>query len=433
MQNWKSFLIGAILILFLAVGGGLAVFMALKTNTTAPVAPTVPQAKPRAEEPRPSDYYSCQTDSDCACGKDVSTQACAYGNVKYIDSKSQCPDFCSGFAGNLIIKCLSGSCAQINTKAEPACRLSFKVASLPAFTCDKIVLSPDSQTIGSGGETRNLTVNTSGGTGSLTYAWAASGGTLSSTNVKTVTWTAPSGLSSSQTWNISVVVTDGQGKTASGDNCKVNLSYNPGCNSSCQIDANCPNDLSCVSGRCRQAACPTQSDCKCPPPKKVCNDTCTVNSDCESQYICAGGNCRNPSCINEPTCVCKPVLPTCNSTCTTSADCPSNLGCVSGRCRNTTCPTSTTCACIVPTCNSTCTTSVDCPNNLACANGRCRNAACPEMVGCVCQQATHKECQGQACVTVAGVGTDTCTSDVSCRPAATPPPIPESGNPLLTA
>jgi hypothetical protein len=54
----------------------------------------------------------CNKDSDCACGKDISTGECAYGNKKYIDEKKQCPDFCGGIAGNLEIKCADNKCTQ---------------------------------------------------------------------------------------------------------------------------------------------------------------------------------------------------------------------------------------------------------------------------------------------------------------------------------
>ena len=52
----------------------------------------------------------CETDADCACGTDIDTGACAVGNKKYIDAKKQCPDFCSGIAGNLNIRCVDNKC-----------------------------------------------------------------------------------------------------------------------------------------------------------------------------------------------------------------------------------------------------------------------------------------------------------------------------------
>ena len=55
----------------------------------------------------------CKTNADCACGVDKETGKCAFGNKKYIDTSKQCPDFCSGIAGNLIIKCVNNRCTPV--------------------------------------------------------------------------------------------------------------------------------------------------------------------------------------------------------------------------------------------------------------------------------------------------------------------------------
>jgi hypothetical protein len=55
----------------------------------------------------------CEKDSDCACGTDKETGDCAYGNEDYINEKKQCPDYCSGIAGNLEIKCIENRCSQV--------------------------------------------------------------------------------------------------------------------------------------------------------------------------------------------------------------------------------------------------------------------------------------------------------------------------------
>jgi eight-cysteine-cluster-containing protein len=52
----------------------------------------------------------CQTDSDCVCGgTDRTTGRCFLGSKeyyeKYVDSSKECPDFCSGIEGNLVVKC----------------------------------------------------------------------------------------------------------------------------------------------------------------------------------------------------------------------------------------------------------------------------------------------------------------------------------------
>lgn len=131
-----------------------------------------------------------------------------------------------------------------------------------------------------------------------------------------------------------------------------------------------------------------------------------------------------------------PPTQACNSSCNSKTGCPSGLGCVSGQCRNVSCPTESSCLCssVTPVCNSDCTDSSQCPSNLACSNGKCRNPSCTTQANCVCPSIsqTHKECKNNACIVVNGTGTDTCTSDVSCRPAAVVPKIPPSGVELPT-
>jgi hypothetical protein len=56
----------------------------------------------------------CSTDSDCACGTKKDTRECFYGNKEFVNIEEQCPDFCSGIAGNFEIKCISNKCTQIN-------------------------------------------------------------------------------------------------------------------------------------------------------------------------------------------------------------------------------------------------------------------------------------------------------------------------------
>lgn len=57
----------------------------------------------------------CEQDKDCACGININTGGCFYGKRQYVNTQKQCPDFCSGFAGNLIIKCVNNECKQIST------------------------------------------------------------------------------------------------------------------------------------------------------------------------------------------------------------------------------------------------------------------------------------------------------------------------------
>jgi len=57
----------------------------------------------------------CQIDSDCVCGGMLKEGGdCFVGNKEWsegkVDFSLQCPDFCSGIAGNMETKCVKGSC-----------------------------------------------------------------------------------------------------------------------------------------------------------------------------------------------------------------------------------------------------------------------------------------------------------------------------------
>ncbi len=54
----------------------------------------------------------CRSDLDCTCGRNINTNACAFGNLENVNPKEQCPDFCTGIAGNLEIKCVDNECVQ---------------------------------------------------------------------------------------------------------------------------------------------------------------------------------------------------------------------------------------------------------------------------------------------------------------------------------
>lgn len=55
---------------------------------------------------------SCETNDDCACGRDTETGECAFGNKKYIDESNPCPDFCASISGELKIRCVKNKCQQ---------------------------------------------------------------------------------------------------------------------------------------------------------------------------------------------------------------------------------------------------------------------------------------------------------------------------------
>ena len=56
---------------------------------------------------------SCEATMDCACGTHIGNGECFYGNAKFVNVSKQCPDFCTGIAGNLEIKCLNSTCTQV--------------------------------------------------------------------------------------------------------------------------------------------------------------------------------------------------------------------------------------------------------------------------------------------------------------------------------
>ncbi|NIO44072.1 MAG: hypothetical protein GTN36_00760 [Candidatus Aenigmarchaeota archaeon] len=67
------------------------------------------------ECPQVVDESYCNFDEDCACGIHKETSDCFYGNKAYVDTSQQCPDFCTGIAGNLIIKCVNNKCIQVSS------------------------------------------------------------------------------------------------------------------------------------------------------------------------------------------------------------------------------------------------------------------------------------------------------------------------------
>ena len=55
----------------------------------------------------------CEIDSDCACGRNIDTGECFYGSAELVNTGEQCPDYCTGIAGNLEIRCVNNECAQL--------------------------------------------------------------------------------------------------------------------------------------------------------------------------------------------------------------------------------------------------------------------------------------------------------------------------------
>jgi len=57
----------------------------------------------------------CELDEHCACGTHVETKECFIGNVDFVNIKEQCPNFCTGIAGHLEVRCIENKCGQIST------------------------------------------------------------------------------------------------------------------------------------------------------------------------------------------------------------------------------------------------------------------------------------------------------------------------------
>ena len=54
----------------------------------------------------------CFQDSDCACGSHIETDGCFFGNRNFVNTSVQCPDYCTGIGGNLMISCVQWQCVQ---------------------------------------------------------------------------------------------------------------------------------------------------------------------------------------------------------------------------------------------------------------------------------------------------------------------------------
>jgi eight-cysteine-cluster-containing protein len=77
--------------------------------------PGTPGTPPGTDIP---DIGSCSVDADCICGGiDRQTGKCFLGSKayydRYVDKKTDCPDFCTGIAGNLVTRCVDNKCMQM--------------------------------------------------------------------------------------------------------------------------------------------------------------------------------------------------------------------------------------------------------------------------------------------------------------------------------
>jgi len=111
----------------------------------------------------------------------------------------------------------------------------------------------------------------------------------------------------------------------------------------------------------------TPSSTPTPTPVPLCDSVCTTNSQCPANLTCSNGNCRNPSCLSDSDCICATATPSptptptatpnaCNGTCGSNTNCASNLVCYNGFCRNPSCTANANCIC-----TGTSTTSTPAP------------------------------------------------------------------------
>jgi eight-cysteine-cluster-containing protein len=79
--------------------------------------PSRPEGTTQTPDTSATDKLACTIHEDCICqGIDKSTGTCFLGNKQYydknVDKTKDCPDFCTGIAGNFVIRCVNNQCMQ---------------------------------------------------------------------------------------------------------------------------------------------------------------------------------------------------------------------------------------------------------------------------------------------------------------------------------
>jgi len=97
-------------------------FLILAACTAVP--PASKEVKPSSNQFLENAAY-CNVDSDCICGgHDKNTQNCFVGNKLYasknVDMSQDCPDFCTGIAGNFETKCVNNVCKNVKRVTSEA-------------------------------------------------------------------------------------------------------------------------------------------------------------------------------------------------------------------------------------------------------------------------------------------------------------------------
>ncbi|MBI5398151.1 eight-cysteine-cluster domain-containing protein [Candidatus Woesearchaeota archaeon] len=103
-------------IVFSTSFAAILIVTAIIAGCAAPV-PQAPATKAPPTKEQALNLLACSIDEDCICeGIDKKTGNCFIGNKqyyeKYVDKSKNCPDFCGGIAGNLVIKCVNSQCLQ---------------------------------------------------------------------------------------------------------------------------------------------------------------------------------------------------------------------------------------------------------------------------------------------------------------------------------
>jgi len=93
--------------------------------------------------PPPVNEKSCVSDSDCACGKHKSSGECFFGNKAFVNVEDQCPDFCTGIAAHLEIKCIDKECKQV--RIEPAAECATDNDCKPGQCCHPTTCVPGTE------------------------------------------------------------------------------------------------------------------------------------------------------------------------------------------------------------------------------------------------------------------------------------------------
>ena len=238
----------------------VVLFFQISRPATAPL----PSSRPKASPEIPT-VEEATTEAE---------NACQLGFTVAEIPPAVCYEACNTTAdcnSGLACQTVSGTKRCVNATCPSESDCTCAVAS--TLECTEVTMSPTGSSIRAN-DTRQLTAAVTGGSGTYTHSWeitsAGTGkGSLSSTTSNPTTWTAPSSLSSSQTWTIKDTVKDTSSPTQQTDTCEVDLDFSGlvACFDTCSADSDCSTNLKCqtVGGtkRCVNQSCSEDADCSC--------------------------------------------------------------------------------------------------------------------------------------------------------------------------